>query len=76
LRDFGPLDKECSCYTCVNHSRAYLNHLFRAQELLSLRLLSLHNIYFMIELANKIRKSLEIDKFVEAKKKFFEKYEI
>jgi queuine tRNA-ribosyltransferase len=76
IRDFGPLDKECSCYTCRTHSRAYLNHLFRAQELLVLRLLSLHNIYFMIELTNKIRKSLEQDRFAEAKKKFFEKYEI
>jgi queuine tRNA-ribosyltransferase len=72
--DFGPLDPECDCPTCKGYSRAYLNHLFRAQELLVFRLLSLHNLYFMIKLLNIIRKSIETDSFVEAKKAFLSKY--
>ncbi|MCL2506409.1 MAG: tRNA guanosine(34) transglycosylase Tgt [Endomicrobia bacterium] len=72
--DFGPLDPECNCPTCKGYSKAYLNHLVRAQESLYLSLLSLHNIYFMIDLMLKIRKSLENDTFLEAKKEFFEKY--
>ncbi|MCL2335173.1 MAG: tRNA guanosine(34) transglycosylase Tgt [Endomicrobia bacterium] len=72
--DFGPLDPECGCPTCKGYSKAYLNHLVRAQESLYLGLLSLHNIYFMINLMAKIRKSLENDTFLEAKKEFFKKY--
>ena len=58
VRDFGPLDPGLRLpRTCAGYSRAYLNFLFRAQELLVLRLLSLHNIYFLIKLLNIIRKS-------------------
>jgi len=74
LRDFGPLDPECGCPTCKGYSRAYLNHLFRAQEILVLRLLTLHNLYFMIKLADTIRTSIESDSFLKAKKEFLNKY--
>ncbi|MDR3253674.1 MAG: tRNA guanosine(34) transglycosylase Tgt [Endomicrobium sp.] len=72
--DFSQLDPFCNCPTCKGYSRAYLNHLVRAQETLYLSLLSLHNIYFMINLMSKIRKSLENDMFLKSKKEFFEKY--
>jgi queuine tRNA-ribosyltransferase len=72
--DFSPLDPECNCPTCNGYTKAYLNHLVRAQETLYLTLLSLHNIYFMINLMFKIRKSLENDIFLRSKKEFFEKY--
>ncbi|MDR1696203.1 MAG: tRNA guanosine(34) transglycosylase Tgt [Endomicrobium sp.] len=72
--DFSPLDPECNCPACKGYSKAYLNHLVRAQESLYLSLLSLHNIYFMVNLMSKIRKSLENDTFLEAKKEFFDKY--
>ncbi|MDR2426304.1 MAG: tRNA guanosine(34) transglycosylase Tgt [Endomicrobium sp.] len=72
--DFTPLDPQCNCPTCKSYTKAYLNHLVRAQESLYLSLLSLHNIYFMINLMTKIRKSLESDTFLEAKKEFFERY--
>ena len=72
--DFTALDPECKCPTCKGYSKAYLNHLVRAQESLYLGLLSLHNIYFMINLMEKIRKSLESDTFLEAKKEFFDSY--
>ncbi|MCL2389531.1 MAG: tRNA guanosine(34) transglycosylase Tgt [Elusimicrobia bacterium] len=72
--DFTPLDPDCSCLACKDYTKAYLNHLFKAQEIVALELLSLHNIHFMVDLANKIRKSLETDTFLSAKKAFFDKY--
>jgi queuine tRNA-ribosyltransferase len=72
--DFSALDPECNCPVCVGYSKAYLNHLVRAQETLYLSLLSLHNIHFMVSLMSKIRKSLENDVFLRSKKEFFEKY--
>jgi len=53
--DAGPLDPECDCYTCRTFSRAYLRHLFVAGEALSLRLLSLHNVRFLVRLAELAR---------------------
>ncbi|MFC1546311.1 tRNA guanosine(34) transglycosylase Tgt [bacterium] len=72
--DFSPLDSECDCYTCRNYSRAYLHHLFRAGEILGLRLNTLHNIYFMIRLISKIRESIENNTFIKEKEKFLKKY--
>jgi queuine tRNA-ribosyltransferase len=72
--DFSSLDPECKCPACTKYTKAYLNHLVRAQETLYLTLLSLHNIHFMVNLMTKIRKSLENDMFLKAKKEFFEKY--
>jgi queuine tRNA-ribosyltransferase len=72
--DFSPLDPDCNCPTCMGYSKAYLNHLVRAQETLYLTLLSLHNIYFIVNLMSNIRKSLENDTFFKSKKEFFEKY--
>ncbi len=56
--DRKPIDKNCGCFTCQNYSRAYLRHLFMAKELLSLRLASIHNIYFYLELMRRIRNSV------------------
>jgi queuine tRNA-ribosyltransferase len=72
--DFSPLDPDCNCPACMGYSKAYLNHLVRAQETLYLTLLSLHNIYFIVNLMSNIRKSLENDTFFKSKKEFFEKY--
>ena len=68
-RDFGPLSKSCDCYTCKNHSAAYLRHLFRAGETVAGTLLSLHNLTFLIQLTKKIRSeilnnSFEINNYV------------
>jgi queuine tRNA-ribosyltransferase len=52
---FAPIDSNCSCYTCRNFSRAYLRHLFVAEELLALRLVSLHNVHFYQELMGQVR---------------------
>jgi queuine tRNA-ribosyltransferase len=53
--DGGPLDGSCDCETCTTYSRGYLRHLFMAEELLGLRLLSLHNVRFLIRLAAEMR---------------------
>ncbi len=52
-RDWGPLDKECDCYTCKNYTRAYIRHLIKANEILGVRLLSIHNLRFLTKLNGK-----------------------
>ena len=56
--DKKPIDKNCKCFTCQNYSRAYLRHLFVSNELLALRLASIHNVYFYLELMKRIRNSV------------------
>ena len=58
LTDAGPLDPECGCYTCRSYTRAYLRHLFVAGEALSMRLLSIHNLHFLVNLANQAREHI------------------
>ncbi len=74
-RDHGPLDPACGCYTCRTFSRAYLRHLFNAGEVLALRLGTIHNLSFYLDLMREIRKSIDEDRFKEFKKKFLEKRE-
>lgn len=57
-RDTGPIDAWCDCYTCKNHTRAYLHHLFKADELLAFKLASVHNVRFMIKLCEEIRTAI------------------
>lgn len=75
IEDFGKLDKNCSCYTCQNFSRAYLRHLFNTEEMLGLQLVTLHNIHFFLELMRQIRQAITENKFREFKKEFLNKYE-
>lgn len=56
--DFKPLDENCNCYTCRNFTRAYLRHLFVAEEILALELASIHNLYFYLELVRKAREKI------------------
>ena len=74
IEDLNPLDPQCSCYTCKNFSRSYLRHLFNTQELLGLRLVSLHNVHFFLELMRKAREAIRRDKFTEFKKEFLNNY--
>ena len=73
-RDFGPIDPECSCYTCSNYSRAYIRHLFKAREMLGLRLASYHNIYFLINLMKNIRQAIIVDRLGDFIIDFMYKY--
>ncbi len=69
-KDDLPIDPTCDCPTCRNHSRAYIRHLFKAQEILAMRLCVMHNLYFYNKLMTKIRESLDNDTFEE----FYVKY--
>ncbi|MCB4756226.1 MAG: tRNA guanosine(34) transglycosylase Tgt [Elusimicrobia bacterium] len=73
--DFSPLDTSCNCLTCTRYTRAYICHLFRAGEMLAPRLVTLHNLCFMIRLLRSIRDAILNGKFQEAKKEFLRKYE-
>ena len=72
--DFSPIDDKCDCYTCKHYSKAYLRHLFVAGEGLGGRLLSIHNIRFLIRIMENIRKSIKEDKFEEYKEEFLKEY--
>lgn len=72
--DFTPLDPECDCYTCKNYSRAYIRHLFNVNEILGLRLTTIHNLYFLLKLMKDIRQSIKDDNFYEFKKLFYKNY--
>ncbi|MDD5043242.1 MAG: tRNA guanosine(34) transglycosylase Tgt [Patescibacteria group bacterium] len=62
-KDFSPVDKKCGCYTCQNFSRAYLNHLFKTNEMLGYRLATMHNVKFYLDLMEKIRLNIKNGKF-------------
>ena len=74
ILDKRPLDNNCDCHTCKNFSRAYLHHLFKAQEILGLMLLSWHNIHFYITLMKNMRNSIKLREFDKFEKIFLEKY--
>lgn len=73
-RDFGPLDKECDCYVCRNFSRAYIRHLIHVDEVLGIRLTTIHNLYFLINLMKKARAHILNGTFDEFYQEFFAKY--
>lgn len=72
--DFNPIDETCDCYTCKNHTRAYLRHLYKCDEGLAKRLLSIHNLRFLIKLCEDIREAIKEDRFGDFKETFFQKY--
>ena len=72
--DFTPIDDKCDCYTCTHYTKAYLRHLFVAGEGLGGRLLSIHNIRFLIRIMENIRESIKEDRFEEYKEKFLKEY--
>jgi queuine tRNA-ribosyltransferase len=74
VEDFSPLDPECDCYTCRNYSKAYLRHLFKANEILSSRLLTTHNLYFLINLMKDVRQAIMDDRLQDFKDEFFMRY--
>jgi len=68
IADFTPIDDACGCYACTNHTRAYIRHLFNTDELLGLRLVSLHNIFFYAMLMKEIRDAISQNRFSAYKK--------
>ena len=72
--DFSPLDEECDCQCCKNYSKAYLNHLFRANEGLANNLLSIHNLRFLIRIVEGARQAIKEDRYLEYKEYILNKY--
>jgi queuine tRNA-ribosyltransferase len=72
--DFKPIDEACKCYTCRNFSRAYLRHLFNVNEVLGLRLATLHNIHFYLKLVRNARAAIIKDNFKKWKSQFLDLY--
>ncbi|MDR0525820.1 MAG: tRNA guanosine(34) transglycosylase Tgt [Spirochaetaceae bacterium] len=72
--DFSPIDSECGCKVCRNYSRAYLRHLFRAQEILSSILLSYHNLFFLQDLVKQARQAIQEDRFSVFSQTFLQRY--
>ncbi|UMZ74018.1 tRNA guanosine(34) transglycosylase Tgt [Natranaerofaba carboxydovora] len=74
-KDFRPIDESCGCYTCKNYTRAYIRHLIKANEILGFRLLTWHNLHFLIKLMGEIKKAIKDDDFIAFRENFFEQYE-
>ena len=72
--DFSPLDPECDCYTCKNYTKAYLRHLYVADEAFGKRLLSIHNVRFLIHLMEEARKAIQEDRFGDFREEMLKKY--
>ena len=73
-RDWTPLDPEGDCYTCKNYTRAYIRHLVKANEILGVRLLSIHNLRFLTRLMENIRTAIENDCLGDFRTEFYKKY--
>ncbi|MCI8482370.1 MAG: tRNA guanosine(34) transglycosylase Tgt, partial [Clostridia bacterium] len=73
-KDWSPLDKECDCYTCKNYTRAYIRHLVKTNEILGIRLLSIHNLSFLTSLMERVRIEIEKDHLLSFRDEFYKKY--
>lgn len=73
--DLNPIEEGCDCYTCKNYSRAYIRHLITVGETLGGRLLSIHNIRFLIRLTEELREAIKNDNILEYKEEFLKHYE-
>lgn len=73
-KDFTTLDPECDCYTCKNYTKAYIRHLIKANEILGVKLLSIHNLKFLTNLMKNVKIEIENDNFGNFKAEFYKKY--
>ncbi|OCT14959.1 tRNA guanosine(34) transglycosylase Tgt [Paenibacillus pectinilyticus] len=74
MKDFGPLDDKCSCYTCKNYSRAYIRHLIKADETFGIRLTTIHNLHFLLQLMREVREAIKEDRLLDFRDTFFAAY--
>ena len=72
--DFSPVEEGCDCYTCKNYTKAYIRHLITTDEMLGGRLLSIHNIRFLIKLTEELREAIKENRVLEYKEEFLSKY--
>lgn len=73
-RSFSPIEADCTCYACAHYTRAYVAHLFRANELIAYTLASIHNLHFFIGLVQRIRQAVLEDRFQDYKEIFLRQY--
>ncbi len=73
-KDFTPLDDECDCYACKHYTKAYIRHLIRADETFGQRLLSIHNISYLINLTKELREAIKNDNILEYREEFIKNY--
>jgi queuine tRNA-ribosyltransferase len=69
--DMTPIDEKCSCYTCQNYSRGYLNHLFRSREITYFRLATLHNLHYYLTLMKDARNAILGSRWLEFRAEFY-----
>ncbi|MCL1897802.1 MAG: tRNA guanosine(34) transglycosylase Tgt [Micrococcales bacterium] len=74
-QDYSPLEEGCSCYTCNHYSRAYVHHLLRAGEVAGLTLATIHNLYFVVRLVDKMRLGIEQGTFFQFRDSFMSRYQ-
>lgn len=72
--DFTPIEEGCDCYACKNYTRAYIRHLVNVDEALGGRLLSIHNIRFLIHLTEELRQAIKEDQLLEYREEFYKYY--
>lgn len=72
--DFTSIEDDCKCYTCINFTRAYIAHLFRAKEMFGSTLASIHNLFFIVHLVDRMRESIHMGNFEKYKKEFLDAY--
>ena len=71
-RDFRPIEESCGCYTCRNYTRAYIRHLYKSEELLAFRLVTIHNLYFLLQFMRDMREAIVQGNFFEFREHFME----
>ena len=72
--DFTPIENDCDCYACKHYTKAYIRHLIVANETFGARLLSIHNIRFLIKLTENIREAIKENRLLEYKEEFITRY--
>ena len=73
-RDWSCLDENCDCYACRNFTKAYIHHLIKAKEILGVRLLSIHNLRFLVKLMEHVRTAIEEDRLADFREQFYKDY--
>lgn len=73
-RDFHPIEESCGCYTCRNYTRAYIRHLYKSEELLAFRLVTIHNLYFLLQFMRDMREAIVQGNFSEFREHFMGHY--
>ena len=74
LEDFTPIEENCDCYTCKHYTKAYVRHLITSNETFGGRLLSIHNIRFLIRLTEELRDAIKENRVLEYREDFLNKY--